>query len=726
MADLSSLSDDELMRIATGVSEQPVNDLSAMSDEELLKIVGGKPDAPKNDRKAKSGSLPLDWARDAGHVAGDFYEMITNPQQTAEGVWELTKGVASKLLGQSGRDSITDATEQTPEARALMRDINKQKKARDERSVDALIADKTEDYGSLEAAGDTALHRPFTAALDLSTVLAPGRMLPGRAGRALGAASDAINPINAAARAVGRVTRPIGEYARSSARVDRNAVNGNRGLGREFGVDQTRGQISNDPRILAMEDRLRYEGGAGGEAQRVMQAFDDNQLRQLEGAGERVRSGMTGAREALTPSRIGEVISNEYTSARNAARDRVRGLYDRAFDPDALAAAGVASDVPIETVMGLPNQIRTAFMHPDRPGGILVPTPETTPSAMRAMTMLDRFGQSGEIHSAIPGMTAPSMRDPLGGRMTPTGIGWQQMDLMRKMLDGLRRGAASNPTDRAAMRRIMDVFDEQMGRSNPLLNEARAAHMERVRLFDPQRTNAKGSNSVLKDLSNDNNPGQTIYNALFEGAPLKRGEAGPLIQQLQTMFGENAPAMQAIREGMLQRLLVDKRSGQSLSPVKASRAIREALEGPQAEIYAALFPPAELHRLARYGELLEHIGTTRAAQNPSKTSYPLLKYARARDGAGVGAAVGAGVGASVGGPIGGAVGAAVGGGAGGALDNLLAFRRAQRAVSGDYSAPVIYPRVARTMSMIDNGVQAGTPSMGRLGIISGLLDDQEQ
>lgn len=682
---------------------------------------------PVNDRKAKTGSLIEDWVKDAGNVAGDFVHMITSPIETAEGAWDMTKGVASKLLGQGGRDSITDATEKTPEARALMRDINKQKKARDERSVDALVRDKTEDYGSLQAAGDTALHRPFTAALDLSTILAPGRMLPGRTGRALGAASDAVNPINAAARGVAAVARPIGAYARSSSRVDRNAVAENRGLGREFEVDQTRGQISNDPRILGQEDRLRYEGGTGGEAQRVMREFDERQQGQLDAAGDRVRSGMSGSRDALSPQRIGDVISSQYTSARNAARARVRDLYDRAFNADELAAAGVAADVPIETVMGLPNQIRTSFMHPDRPGGILVPTPETTPSAMRAMQMVDRFSQNGELQSAIPGLTAPSMRDPLGGRMTPTGINWQQMDLMRKMLDGLRRGAASNPTDRAAMRRIMDVFDEQMGRANPLLNDARAAHMRRVQLFDPQRTNAKGTNSVLKDLSNDNNPGRTIYNALFEGAPLKRGEAGPLIQQLQTMFGSNAPAMRAIREGMLQRLLIDKKTGENLSPVRTARAITEALDGPQAEIYASLFPPAEIHRLRRYGELLDHIGRTRTAQNPSKTSYPMLKYMKARDGAGVGTAVGSLVGAAIGGPFAAPVGGAVGGAAGGALDNLLAFRRAQRAISGDYTPPRVYPRVARTMGLLDSGIQAGAPAigdLGRIGNVVGLLGEE--
>ena len=397
-------------------------------------------------------------------------------------------------------------------------------------------------------------------------------------------------------------------------------------------------------------------------------------------------------------------------------------MYNRAFNPDELARAGVAADIPIETVYGLRNNIENAFLHSDRPGGVLMPTPETMPNTMAAVRMLNQFSETGGVPSAFPRATMP----PAGGNPLVTGVNWQQMDLIRKGLDGLRRGAANNPTDRAGMRRIMDVFDEELGRQNPLLNEARAAHAERVNQFDPQRTNAKGSNSFLRDLANNNNPGQTIYNALFEGAPLKRGEAGPLINQLQNIFAENPQAMSAVREGALQRLFVDARTGEALSPKKTANAVQQALNGPQGEVYRALFAPADIQRLQRFRDLLDHIGDTRTAQNPSKTSYPLLKYVKSKDGATVGAMGGAALGTAVAGPVGGTIGGGVGVLAGGVIDNLLAHMSANRAVGGQYSPPSVYPRVASGIAAADRGLNAAAPTAANLGRLSTLQPKDEK
>jgi hypothetical protein len=738
-SDLSSMSDDELKRRYYG----------SMSAEELMKHVRQAPQsAPvaQNDpwaefspkaapvaqddqwadfkpkaaptNKSDSGSLVGDVLADAGHVAGG-HNAVRHPADTADAMWQLTKGVASKLIGQSGRDAIIDAKGEPPEVAALDKEIERQKKARDERALDTLVDQKKADYGSLEAAGHTALHKPFSTLLDLSSVLAPAASLPGRVGATAGVLSDVTNVPGQAIRLAAKPIGMIGDYARSAAKIDPSIIAKRQAQSQQYGIPLTQGQVSGDASLLSKEDNMRY--GRDGQAPKVMKEFDGRQDEAIANATDGLRSGMTGQPAAMTPAEIGDTLSDAYKSTALAAKRAVTAKYDAAFDPQALAKAGVESDLPIEAVYGLKNKIEDSFLHPDRPGGLLVPTDATAPNTMAALKMLDQFSETGGIGSAFNKVTRPPNGPLPGDTAAPTvsGISWQQMDLVRKMLNGLRSGARANPTDLAGMRRVMDVFDEELGKRNPLLNHARSAHQARVSVFDPQRTNAQGVNPILKTLANDNNPGQLIYNKLFNGTAMKNGEAGPIVDALKAIVGNNPQAVQALREGMLNRLF--EKDGSALSPKKTATAISKSLEGAPGQVYAQLFSPRELAKLSDYGDLLDHVGTTRTAQNASKTSYnfPWLKH---RTGAGIAGAAGAALGHATGIPYAGEAGLMAGAAIGSGLDNWLAFARAQKLANGaHYSPPTIVPAIARAGAGgadVLNALSPGVRQLSRLSLLA--------
>ena len=452
-------------------------------------------------------------------------------------------------------------------------------------------------------------------------------------------------------------------------------------LGQIFDVPLSKGQVSGTVKQLGAEDQLAH-GGRGAGAQQIMQDAREQQATALTDAGQKLRTQLSGAPQPLTPTQIGEQVSGAYKEARGAAKQNTSAYYDMAFDPESLAARGIPQAVPLETIAGLPNALEHAFVHSNQYGGALIPSRASTPNTCySAILMLRRFSKDGSIPSAFPKVTTT----PAGA----TELNWQGVDMVRKQLVGMARGVnPANTTDLAGMRRVISSFDEHFGQANPLLNQARSKYAQYVQAFEPGRMNAAGENPILKALQNTNNPGQTIYNRLFEGAPLKRGEAGPLIGKLQDMFQQTPEAMQAVKEGALQRLLNDPKTFEPLSPQKVATNVNQAISGPQGEVYRALFSPQELQKLSKYKDLNKLVAETTKRQNASGTSYPMMRLMSKYRPEVIGTAAGTALGA-LGGPIGAGIGAPIGAAVGHGVDSILAQRAARQAVAVPKSGGIL-------------------------------------
>jgi hypothetical protein len=221
-------------------------------------------------------------------------------------------------------------------------------------------------------------------------------------------------------------------------------------------------------------------------------------------------------------------------------------------------------------------------------------------------------------------------------------------------------------------------------------------------------------NNLLRAFQNPNVDGQAIFNKLDSGT-LKRGEAGPMVRQLQAIYANQPDAMSAIRDGLMERLMTNPRTGQTLSPQLMANAIRDALNGPAGEVYRSLLPPAVIDRLGNFQQLLDHVGQTRRTLNPSGTGHLLAPFLKKGAAVVAGDALGRGVAAATGLPGATEMGMAAGYG----LGRLRDARAAERAASGMYRPPIGF--LPRSAGIVGNGIPFAldAANAARLG---GLLD----
>jgi hypothetical protein len=280
-----------------------------------------------------------------------------------------------------------------------------------------------------------------------------------------------------------------------------------------------------------------------------------------------------------------------------------------------------------------------------------------------------------------------------------SGVSWQSAELMRKYLNGLRRNAvnAANSsrdfTDAAGMRYVLDEFDQILGKSNPLLNEARAAHAERLKTFDPDRkTGPEGLRAVMQTAGRTGEGGNTginLYNKLFSGTKMSKGQVEAQLDHLKKIFADDPTGMQAIKEGALQRIFYND-NNVLRTPKQTATAIRDALEGNGKDTYRGLFVPEELNALRRHQERLNVVGDKQTARNPSKTSYNQNSTASRKYLMSAGAGAGAWLGHSTGIPYMGEIGAMMGAGAAPLVEAGMNMRSAGKARQMSFPTQQMY------------------------------------
>ena len=495
--------------------------------------------------------------------------------------------------------------------------------------------------------------------------------LTARAQRALGAAIPENTPALAPQQ-----LRELGEWGRQNGWSPESMQAGvSRILGEEFHVPVTSGQQTGNAVQLRLEDQLR-QGGKGDEAHSLLREYGEGQRRAATAAGERLRAAATEANTPLTPEQIGTTLSEGYRSANTAARNRVTQAYTDAFDPTVLQARNIPLEVPRADVRELQPALFNRFGN-QQTGEVMPITEDLHPRAMAAIRYLNEFSESGRLPNAFPGAPAPPVNQATGP------MNWRVVDAARKHISGLREAAHDNPADQRALGMIMDTFDEQFGRSNPALNDARQLHRARMERFEPNDRNAVGINPMLEAMQNSENPGQVAFNILTGSTPMKKGEGVAVVNRLRDIYDNNPQAMAAMREGMLARVLVDPKTGQNLTAVNAANALQKALDGAEGDVYRALFHGTTLDQMGRFQYLMNRVGRASARDNPSGTSYPIMKALTKSGPEVVGGLAGAGLAHLSGIPGAEFAGAYVGSKAGDFVAEQLGSRAANKAMRGD-------------------------------------------
>jgi hypothetical protein len=172
--------DDALARIAKDFAGKQVTTLD--------RVAGGKKLSTEEVITGAVTSLPSSL----GSMAGDIYQAVTNPVQTAKAVLDLGAGALQNVL---------------PEK--LVQMIGEDKPSRE---LAAKVGQHyVERYGSVEGAKRALATDPAGVMADLSTVLTGGAMLPTRAAPALATAARAVDPLMLAARTAGKTADVTGK-----------------------------------------------------------------------------------------------------------------------------------------------------------------------------------------------------------------------------------------------------------------------------------------------------------------------------------------------------------------------------------------------------------------------------------------------------------------------------------------------------------------------------------
>ncbi|MCJ2093131.1 hypothetical protein MKK67_11575 [Methylobacterium sp. J-072] len=245
------------------------------------------------------------------------------------------------------------------------------------------------------------------------------------------------------------------------------------GQAAEFGLPLSRGQATANPQVLAQEGRA-LSGQAGPRAQQIGEEFAGRQAEAVAATRDRFLGMAAGdAPRIERPQEAFEAVADRARQATQAEAERA-SIAQRAQDDalrtvrgrgetDALDAATLAAqgtrDAAAQSKAGYRAAYDdvAAFPHQFDPGaldmlggrvrsrlGADVPLDDRlTPAATRAIADLDAVPQ---IFGLAPG----------------EGPNLQQVDQLRKRLGALYGSTAQNPTDRRALGRVMEEFDNHL------------------------------------------------------------------------------------------------------------------------------------------------------------------------------------------------------------------------------------------------------------------------
>jgi hypothetical protein len=449
----------------------------------------------------------------------------------------------------------------------------------------------------------------------------------------------------------------------------------------------TRGEITGDVRQIAKEQTLAGPGNPSAQGtileNRVAQDVNLNQ------AQERLRTEAAGGQPPQSPIEAAQTLKGNFETARDASKANVGAKYDVAKDPQAVVAAGGAPNAPAAYVQQVGGSVRSHLATTPQ-GQAVLENAGLTPNATQALAAVDKFAQDVG-------------RGPAGPR---NALDWEAVENMRKRLNLYRDaafGAGGTPTDQAAMKAVIDGFDQHFTPLNPLLADARAAHAEHISIFKPGGSpdQDRATKTALQLLAGPEE-GAKVANSIFANA--NKGDAIQLLDHLQTKVFPNQPeALNVLKDQAIRRLTVNAESGKMLTPQEQATAIAKALDGDaQGPLYARIFSGQELAGLRRYHEAVTMLGQSRTKINPPGSGLLSIATLKALGATGGGAAIGGHIGAMIGMPE---LGATAGAGAGALASQVIPRMQAARAVS----PPANY------------GV---TPNVGQPAMVGGLLANQ--
>lgn len=375
-----------------------------------------------------------------------------------------------------------------------------------------------------------------------------------------------------------------------------------------------RGQALGDVTTQRYLETAR-QGNFGEAAQREINAFRDQQA----GAIDRAKGGIRGelGGPEVTPLEAADIAQQGIQQAAKTAKANYQTKYDEFGKMQGEVHAGAFENVG-QKIKGDLSLTANPVIIDD----------VTTPAASKMIQHIDNGIGKIKIQNRADPFVAPNPENI-------TGISLQGVDQARKQLRSIA-GAASNDADRRATSAIMSSFDEKLQaavdshlyKGDPAalgtLKEARTLYSAYAQTF--RGKGGMADNVIQNMLGKKGNPADhnQIANWMYGTSKIGgQSEATLVAGKIKSILGETSQEWQAVRQGLLSKL-VDTIEGKIQDgPQKVSQRVHEFLNGSGKQLSEQIFTPKERALIAQYGSLMKKMTPLEGAVNHSGSGYQI-------------------------------------------------------------------------------------------------------
>jgi hypothetical protein len=387
---------------------------------------------------------------------------------------------------------------------------------------------------------------------------------------------------------------------------------------RMMDVTLSEGQATRDlPAIQREQAALR--GASGPPAQKVAQAFTDQQQAELAAARDKITRSLDPFEQRIveTPQEAGELAQRGMQSTAAARKAGVDTAYR--------VARGLPGEIHAGVFEGMGQKIKGDLTLGESP----VVIDNTTPFAGKMIRDIEDFSNLHIQNRADP------FGDPNPERIV--GVNLKGVDQMRKRLSAFRRDAfaSGNGADGRAARAVLDAFDDQIDkavnsglfRGDPRAvaawNDARAAHADYKRAFSAGKNDPVGR-VVERILGKGNNPAaipNDVADFMYSSAGVNPSSLNVgVATRVKSILGDRSPEWSAVKQGLFSRLTETGEGVKDFGAGTVAQRINRFLNADGREMADVLFSKPERDLMQQYANLMRHIEVPQAGANWSNTA----------------------------------------------------------------------------------------------------------
>jgi len=360
----------------------------------------------------------------------------------------------------------------------------------------------------------------------------------------------------------------------------------------EFGMLFTKGQRTQDPAQLSLEENIR-KGGEGKLAQAVMNRFEGKQNAAAEAATDELGAGLGGA--PTTPKEAGETIDTALTRKAEGHRQAGNAFFERSAEKEAWVHD--THDLARQVRVGLHD---AQFPIPDELNGLN--------KAARALRLIE------------------NMSDETGAASV------QKMNEVRKHLNRIfpdpntEDGLATLIIKRAYDNWEHDVVTNRLLTGDPTALDDIKRGNEQWKSYKDMTARKNGPDKVIATIVNGDESPEKVANFVIGSSSIGGASmAAQVVARIKQLFPGASDEFNALRQAVFNKLTVDPlKEGASLSPQKIATAIRKQINGPGAPVARELFTAEERAKFLRFAADLERQAPKMV--NPSGTASMLMAH----------------------------------------------------------------------------------------------------